>query len=148
MVGMRTRRCALGSVASCSSQATPDWAEALGVGHDVGLADGDEIGRVEEFADRDLMADGPLAGGPLRARQHGLFLVGQSHPLRSALLRAARKIMRRSVFLLAGGLLGLGGLGGGALSTGVMRATSLSTSFCRPAGPRSAPTGAVLPSST
>src|SRR5262245_49905844 len=31
---------------------------------------------------------------------------------------------------------------------GVMRATSLSTSFCKPAGPRSAPLGAELPSST
>ena len=60
------------------------WAEALGVGHDVRLADRHEIGRVEELADRDLMADGPLAGRAVLARQHGLFFVAQSHPERPA----------------------------------------------------------------
>ena len=99
-------------------------AQALGVGHHVRLADGHEVGRIEELADGDLVTHGPLAHGPQLARQHGPLFLGQAH---GDLISSAAAA---------------------SLSTGVMRAISLSTSFCSPAGPRSAPCGAVLPSST
>ena len=129
MVGMRTRRCGLGRRRQPFEPGDARLAQALGVGHDVRLADGHEVGRIEELADGDLVAHGPLADGPLLARQHGAFFLGQAHA-RPSTSRAGRSSPRRS------------------LSTGVMRAISLSTSFCSPAGPRSAPCGAVLPSST
>ena len=133
MVGMRTRRCAGRRRRQAFEPGDARLAQALGVGHDVRLADGHEIGRIEEVADGDLVAHGPLAHGPLLARQHGAFFLGQAHadlPIGSS--PAARHFAAAAA----------------SLSTGVMRAISLSTSFCRPAGPRSAPCGAVLPSST
>ena len=106
------------------------FAQTLGVGHDVGLAHRHEIGRVEEIADRDLMLDGPLAGGAFLPRQHGVFFIRETHGPSAA-------------HFFSGGSAAMA-----ALRTGVMRAISLSTSFCRPAGPRSSLAGAVEPSST
>ena len=132
MVGMRTRRSAARQRGQLFEPRDAGFAEALGVGHDVGLADGHEIGRVEEIADRDLMLDGPLAGGPCS-------------PASMAFSSSVRCIVAATD---SAGITSSRSAAMAALSTGVMRAISLSTSFCRPAGPRSAPCGAVLPSST
>ena len=54
-------------------------AERLGIGHDMRLRDRHQIGRVEEFADRDLMRDGPASRFAELAGQHGPFFVGEAH---------------------------------------------------------------------
>ena len=124
MVGMRTRRCLRQRRRQAFQPSHTCLAQALGVGHDVRLADGHEIGRIEEFADGDLMANGPLADRPLLASEHSAFFIGQAHgslPLRSASNCACH-------FAAAAA----------SLRTGVMRSISLSTSFCSASGPRSA----------
>ncbi len=57
----------------------PGLAQGFGVGHDVRLRHGHEIGGVEELADRDLMRDRPAPGLAELAGQHRPFFVGQSH---------------------------------------------------------------------
>jgi hypothetical protein len=55
------------------------FAERLGVGHDMGLRHRHEIGRVEEFADLDLVPDRPLPRLAGIAREHRLLFVGEAH---------------------------------------------------------------------
>ena len=60
-------------------KAHPGLAQELGIGHHVRLRHRHKIGRVEEFADRDLMRDRPTPNRAKIAGQHRPFLVGQSH---------------------------------------------------------------------
>ena len=43
-----------------------DLSQAFGVGHDMRKTDGHKVERIEELADGDLVADGPLAHEPVR----------------------------------------------------------------------------------
>ena len=60
-------------------KADPGFAERFGVGHDVRLCDGHEIGGIEELADRDLMLDGPKARRAELAGEERALLLVQSH---------------------------------------------------------------------
>jgi hypothetical protein len=57
----------------------PGLAQRFGVGHDLRLRYGHEIGRVEELPDGDLVGDRPAPRLTELARQHRLFFVVQPH---------------------------------------------------------------------
>ena len=70
---------AFGRARKAFEKADAGFAEQLGIGHDVRLRHRYEIGRVEEFADRDLMRDGPASRFAELAGQHGPLFVGKAH---------------------------------------------------------------------
>jgi hypothetical protein len=69
----------LGSDGDPFEKADPGLAQGFGVGHDVRLRHRDEISRVEELADGDLVGDRPAPRLAELARQHRLFFVVQPH---------------------------------------------------------------------
>ena len=69
--------------------AHPGLAEALGVGHDVGLRHRHQILGAEEFADLDLMLQGLLRQEAGLARENILFFVVQFHSHHSSFTPAS-----------------------------------------------------------
>jgi hypothetical protein len=78
----------LGCGGDAFEKAHPGLAQGLGVGHDVGLRHRDEIGRIEEPADGDLVGDRPAPRLAELTGQHRPFFVAQLH---ASPLRALRK---------------------------------------------------------
>ena len=81
MVGMRTRRSSRRQARHALEPFDPGDPEQLGVGHDVRLADRNEIAGAEILSDLDLMLDRPLRRRAELAGPHRVFLVGQLHPV-------------------------------------------------------------------
>src|SRR5581483_11552830 len=73
-------------------------AQALGVGHDVGLRDGYEVGGIEEFADLDLMLQGKLRQRAGAACEDVLLFVVEVHGSRETQITSSFRNTRASAW--------------------------------------------------